>query len=390
MGIRKYAVIAIISLIFTMLKMSAHAEENLRAWYIIEGGYNEANQTYTVDVYLDTEVYLAAGTFGMEFDSDIPVVWNNGTATDENVGYMQVETTNFDYIENREFEDYRDYFKNSHYVVLQWSVNETDTEEPVRGKIKLGSFTMENITLETAKSWGEEPFRLLDWTTTAPAQTELFTQKDEGYDKSLNDEIWRTTTKAEREAGAPVGYYQGCAYDENEWIDIGYKFTSNLNEKIKITVKINAWNPKNNPVIYAYKSDTEVFEGELTQRIIRADGYVTYDYEVEVDDTGCYTLVAAKDIHLTYIQSLTIPEETKDEYAAGEITLICGDINRDGFVKIPDRSHLILMLNHPSRETANAAEFDMADLNGDGRINLFDLNILKSNLDKTYKGCLGW
>ena len=383
MGKKKYAVIAIISLIFTILGISAHADD-LRAWYIVEGNYNAESEKYTVDVYLDTEVYLAAGTFGMEFNSDIPVEWNDGTADDENVGYMQIVTTNFDYIENRKFESYRDYFKNSHYVVVQWSANETDITEPVRGKIKLGSFTMDNITLETAESWGEEPFRMLDWTTTTPAQTELFTKTDDDYDKSLNDEIWRTTTKAEREAGAPIGYYQGCAYDDREWIDIGYKFISNLNEKTKITVKINAWNPKNDPTVLAYKTDTDVFAGELKERIIYPDGRVKYGYEVEVDDKGDYTLVIAKNIHLTYMQSLTIPEETEDEYAAGEITLLCGDINSDGYIKLPDRAELIRFLNRQKAWTENATQFNKSDLNGDELVNLFDLNILKANMNKTY------
>ncbi|MBQ6558876.1 MAG: hypothetical protein IJL81_05860 [Clostridia bacterium] len=42
------------------------------------------------------------------------------------------------------------------------------------------------------------------------------------------------------------------------------------------------------------------------------------------------------------------------------------------------------MLNHPARKTTNPTEFDLCDLNGDGRITLTDLNILKSNIDKTY------
>ncbi len=126
-------------------------------------------------------------------------------------------------------------------------------------------------------------------------------------------------------------------------------FTSNTKKQITITGWINAWNPKNDPVIYAYKTDTEVFEGEIKQRIIYPDGRVKYGYAVEVDDTGDYTMVIQKSVHLTYKEAVSIPYTVTDEYAIQhEVTLICGDIN------------------------------------GDGRITLTDLNILKSNIDKTY------
>ncbi|MBQ6529939.1 MAG: hypothetical protein IJI39_03310 [Clostridia bacterium] len=162
-------------------------------------------------------------------------------------------------------------------------------------------------------------------------------------------------------------------------------FTSNTKKQITITGWINAWNPKNDSVIYAYKTDTEVFEGEIKQRIIYPDGRVKYGYEVEVDDTGDYTMVIQKSVHLTYKEAVNIPYTVTDEYAIPhEVTLICGDINGDEYIKIPDRSRLILMLNHPGRKTTNPTEFDLCDLNGDGRITLTDLNILKSNIDKTY------
>ncbi|MBQ2664688.1 MAG: hypothetical protein IJG16_11155, partial [Clostridia bacterium] len=160
---------------------------------------------------------------------------------------------------------------------------------------------------------------------------------------------------------------------------------SNLDSTIKLKVVINAYNPKNDPVLLAYKSDNEVFEGVMENRTIYPDGRVKYIYDVETDDTGVYTLVVRKKAHLTYVRSIDIPYTVTDEYSLPEeITLLCGDINGDEYIKIPDRSHLILMLNHPARKNQNTAEFDLADLNGDGHITLTDLNILKSNIDKTY------
>ena len=393
MGIRKYA-LAFAVLIMTMLfAFSAQAADETKAYYLVEGTYNETDNTYTVDVYLDTEVYLAAGTFGMEFDANIPVTWNDGT--NGNSGYLQIDTGNFEYLETRLFKQNRDYFKNNHYVVVQWGLKGAGIKagEPFKGRIKLGSFTINDVHTDSEGKvigWSDTPFRLLDWSTTDLAKTETFTYKDEndGYGKSLNEEIWRSTTAEEREElgiAAVPGYYQGSEYDEDQWIDIGFVFTSNTKKQITITGWINAWNPKNDPVIYAYKTDTEVFEGEIKQRIIYPDGRVKYGYAVEVDDTGDYTMVIQKSVHLTYKEAVSIPYTVTDEYAIPhEVTLICGDINGDEYIKIPDRSRLILMLNHPARKTTNPTEFDLCDLNGDGRITLTDLNILKSNIDKTY------
>ncbi|MBR0470466.1 MAG: hypothetical protein IJJ55_04545, partial [Clostridia bacterium] len=44
----------------------------------------------------------------------------------------------------------------------------------------------------------------------------------------------------------------------------------------------------------------------------------------------------------------------------------------------------IRFLNRQSPSSVYPNAFDAADLNGDGNVNLFDLNILKLNMNKTY------
>ena len=370
MGIRKYAVVSVILLILTLFALPVNAEEE-KAYYLVTGTYNADELTYTVDVYLNTRVYLAAGTFGMKYGEGVPVP-DSG---------LTINTTDFIKLDAKPFDEQKETFRENRQIVLQWALNTEDVTDWTT--FKLGSFTIENITPEEAKNWGDTPFELLNWLTTDLSRTTAFTQTDADYNVPLNREIWRETTEAERTNGAPPGYYQGQAYDENDWVDIGFKFQSNLT--IKISGVINAYNPKNDPVIYAYKGDTEVFEGEIKERVFYPDGRVTYKYEVEADDTGGYTMVIQKSVHLTYTEEINIPYDVADEYAMPhEITLVCGDINSDGYIKIPDRSHLIEMLHHPSRNALNTTEFDLCDLNGDSRINLSDLNILKSNINRTY------
>lgn len=384
---KKYAVISMILLIFGFFALAANAAEP-KAYYLVEGKYDARNETYTVDVYLDTNVYLAAGTFGMEFDENIDVKWSDGTKDGENAGYMQINTDNFEYLETKVFEENRNEFKSNRQIAVQWGMN--DIYDPAKGKIKLGSFKIEDVKLTDGKieGWSDTPFRLLDWTTTKLAKDSLFTQKDmeDGYGKSLNDEIWRITTEEERKNGAPAGYYQGYVYDNDEWIDIGFKFTMSPDKEILITGTVNAYNPNNDIQVAAYTDGgAQFFAGKIKERIIHPDGGVTYKYEIPVKETGGCTLKIQKNIHLTYIEHITIPEATTDEYnTEKEITLLCGDINSDGCIKLPDRAYLIRFLNGQIQAENHPEDFEAADLNGDGRINLSDLNILKSNLDKTY------
>ena len=373
MGIRKYAIITIILFVVAFFAFGAEANDETKAYYIVKGTYSEQDQTHTVDVYLNTKVYIAAGTFGMKYGETVPVPSSG----------LTVDTSNFEELEAVPLKNASDTFKNSHQIVLQWGLNETEINDWT--EFKLGSFTMTNIDKATARSWGDTPFELLDWMTTDISKTEMFTQTDEDYDISLNREIWRNSTSTEIENGAPVGYYQGRAYEDDEWIDIGFVFGSDLTGSLKLQVVINAYNPKNDPVVYAYKKDSEVFEGAITGRVIYPDGKVKYVYEVEVEGKGEFTIVVKKNVHLTYIETTDIPFDATETYALPrEITLLVGDINSDGYIKIPDRSRLIEMFNHPGRKATNPNEFALTDLNGDDNVNLFDLNLLKANINKTY------
>ena len=373
MGIRKYAALFAALFVTVFLTAAANAADETKAYYLVQGTYNETDSTYTVDIYLNTKVYLAAGTFGMTYRENVPVPESGAV----------IDTAGFERLDADPFKAQETVFKNNRQIVFQWGMNEADITDWT--SIRLAGFTMTGISRETAESWGEQPFELLDWLTTDLSKTAEFTDTDDGYATPLNREIWRVSSSEEQENGAQIGYYQGYDYNAGEWTDIGFRFKSNLDSKIKLKVVINAYNPKNDPVLLAYKSDNEVFEGVMENRTIYPDGRVKYIYDVETDDTGVYTLVVRKKAHLTYVRSIDIPYTVTDEYALPEeITLLCGDINGDEYIKIPDRSHLILMLNHPARNNQNTAEFDLADLNGDGRITLTDLNILKSNIDKTY------
>ena len=183
--------------------------------------------------------------------------------------------------------------------------------------------------------------------------------------------------------------------------------------------KLRGWNPdKNHPfVIEFYKrdADTGVIEdaenpeytfkstetetnslgvtlpkyGPLTYE---TDGRVAWEYTLPVSDKFDYTMVIKKMSHLTY-PDIPITRETGgvSNITDGvyneqcDIELLVGDIDVDGFVKIPDRVSLIRLFNEQkpwdTYPLLYPERYDMVDLNGDGTINLFDLNLLNTNMN---------
>ena len=69
---------------------------------------------------------------------------------------------------------------------------------------------------------------------------------------------------------------------------------------------------------------------------------------------------------------------------ADTIEMIVGDINGDEIIKLPDRAELMRFFNRQKPWILDKARFEAADLNGDGAVNMFDLTLLKQNMEKTY------
>ncbi|MBQ2664325.1 MAG: hypothetical protein IJG16_09280 [Clostridia bacterium] len=393
MDIKRLFLIPAILLLFFV---AAKAEAATPYYTVRNGEYNETNGTYTVEVYLTTDDYLATGTFGMEFDNSISPIWHDGSAEGENVGYLQLDREYFVPVEPAPMREAEGELSNKNYIISVWGLNETDASNPVRGELHLGTVTIENVTLNSEgypEGWTENTFRLLDWNDTIFVNQDLFGYKDEdGERNSINEEIWRDISDEEKTSlgtKAPVGYYQGIIADEEgntRQTDIDFKYISGiLPSEMSIVGQVQTYNPKNDIRIMAYKDglETDVYEAEITGYAIRADGEITYTYSIDIPSGGAYTLICDKSIHLPYIKNIEV-EETDAVTDAPFVKMICGDINGDGYVKLPDRACFIRFLNRQSPSSVYPNAFDAADLNGDGNVNLFDLSILKLNMNKTY------
>ena len=96
---------------------------------------------------------------------------------------------------------------------------------------------------------------------------------------------------------------------------------------------------------------------------------------------GTYDLVVTKDAHLTYTVTgvvvgtgnVDLTVDTSKAYST--ITLLCGDINGDGWINSTDLG-VVLQGQNYGKQTTVAGVNGKADLNGDGWVNSTDLGIV--------------
>lgn len=193
------------------------------------------------------------------------------------------------------------------------------------------------------------------------------------------------------------------AYNHFDGIEVVDLFNSNVTFILK--GKVTGWNPREPFVIKLFRSDTYYADGDPPEIsfpsikddqyvngetiITSPDGEVVWYYELTKIPAADYRVQFEKQSHMTYpymeIKEDKIDETTGELAAPGDIDMLVGDINLDGFIKDTDRAYLINMFNKSRPWTAELqTRFDKNDLNGDRRINLFDLNLLKKNMEKTY------
>ena len=183
--------------------------------------------------------------------------------------------------------------------------------------------------------------------------------------------------------------------------------------------KISGWNPKEAFEVSFYKTDsngdivpasspipfishdpTSTAAPENGTLTIDSDGFMVWDYELAVpvlSGNFNYAMVITKKSHLQYPPvpvPTQAPSATTTDIAIDDIDLIVGDIDENGYIKIPDRVGLIRLFNEQKpwwdtvfpqtdpRVLQFKQEYEEADLNGDDTVNLFDLNLLNSNMDK--------
>ncbi len=182
--------------------------------------------------------------------------------------------------------------------------------------------------------------------------------------------------------------------------------------------KIKGWDPSDNePFIislfkqgnltetpdYTYTSvdvdsDNRLINGSYEST---ADGEITWNFWLNVPNRFDYRMVISKKSHLTYPDIHLLRDEPEPSaspdpsgiylnIADGEFTvsdlieLIVGDTDTDEYIKDPDRVEIIRYFNQQKPWLLYKSKFEAADLNGDGLVDLFDLNLWRQNQSKQY------
>lgn len=185
-------------------------------------------------------------------------------------------------------------------------------------------------------------------------------------------------------------------FDGVEIVDI-----FNTDGKYNIIGTVKCWNDTKPVTVEVYKdgettpmytftsSDTDDAGNNLYGVLTKTTkkGECEWNFELPVSNQFSYKMIVKKQSHLTYPE-ITIDKANADSDAkltlADTIEMIVGDINGDEIIKLPDRAELMRFFNRQKPWILDKARFEAADLNGDGAVNMFDLTLLKQNMEKTY------
>lgn len=430
--IRKYAVI-IIAAIMILLTMPVHAYvgQDIDAIYSIEFKYNSELDEYLGEVYLETDVHLSAGSFGIRYNPSLSADISFELDT-KNFAYG-AKPYEFNNIPEENSEEGLDKYPNPEYTLEDGSNYKAFSwlrESDLTGRWHLGDIHIKNVSMTTDNDgrpipagWHKQTLCPLNWLETSVSQDDFFTDITYGVgpDGSINSETWRALEEdevadnyivdypkeqdqmldeGEGEEPEPEpepepetdtykikGYFQGQyqklveGEDGNltpavEWIDIRYRidFGGELPDPPNghtVAGQILSYDP-NKRVNVKLSKDNNTYEVKDIVKKAYPDGRILSLYMIEGVEDGEYTLEVTKEFHLTYKANVTVSNDLQHD--VGQMS--CGDLNGDGRIKLNDRTTLIFNMN---RRNARC------DLNGDGKITVHDLDILKKYYNETCK-----
>ena len=143
---------------------------------------------------------------------------------------------------------------------------------------------------------------------------------------------------------------------------------------------VKSYNPNNPVTVQLIEQGHHEVAYETTIDAATDSGQVTQDFSFNAVAAGTYDLVVTKPGHLTYtVKNVKVGDTdldlTKHSNAAiRTITLLCGDIDGNGFINSTDLG-IILKGQNYGKSTATAGD-KAADLDGNGFINSTDLGIV--------------
>ena len=150
------------------------------------------------------------------------------------------------------------------------------------------------------------------------------------------------------------------------------------NDGVTVSGKITSYNPNNATTIQLMQGGKEQYKTTIAKTT--GSGQVTQDFSFNAVAPGTYDLVVTKDAHLSYtvknvvVGSTDLDLTTLTGKPYSTITLLCGDIDGNGFINSTDLG-IILKGQNYGKSTATAGD-KAADLDGNGFINSTDLGIV--------------
>ena len=150
------------------------------------------------------------------------------------------------------------------------------------------------------------------------------------------------------------------------------------NGGVTVSGKITSYNPNNATTIQLMQGGKEQYKTTIAKTT--GSGQVTQDFSFNAVAPGTYDLVVTKDAHLSYtvknvvVGSTDLDLTTLTGKPYSTITLLCGDIDGNGFINSTDLG-IILKGQNYGKSTATAGD-KAADLDGNGFINSTDLGIV--------------
>ena len=150
---------------------------------------------------------------------------------------------------------------------------------------------------------------------------------------------------------------------------------------VSVSGKVASYNGSHDFTVTLYQAGSETMVGTpLTVSGSGASGSTEQEFTIPNVAPGTYDLVVTKDGHLTYTVKGVVVEGTAinltehSNAAISTITLLCGDIDGNGFINSTDLG-IILKGQNYGKSTATAGD-KAADLDGNGFINSTDLGIV--------------
>ncbi len=173
-----------------------------------------------------------------------------------------------------------------------------------------------------------------------------------------------------------------------------FKTANDLSEGVTVSGKVTSYNPGNVATVQLKQNDEVKYQATIAAG--SGSGQVTQDFSIANVPAGTYDLVVTKAGHLTYtIKNVVVGNETLDltkhsNAAVKNITLLAGDVNRDGMINNLDYASVLDRSNFNKNYTkAEDVGNVLADVNGDGMINNLDYAVILSreHFNKSASAC---